>query len=82
MYIKWGNKVVKLHKKSIKTYFWQRCDKQNGYVQIAIIEYTHAQPMMYQSGTFRDICAEMLLVIVTHGPICTWDLEKNSNDSH
>ena len=27
MYIKWRNKVVKLHKKSIKTYFRQRCDK-------------------------------------------------------
>ena len=30
MYIKWRNKVVKLHKKSIKTYFRQRCDNQNG----------------------------------------------------
>ena len=30
MYIKWRTKVVKLHKKSIKAYFRQRCDKQNG----------------------------------------------------
>ena len=29
MYIQWRNKVVKLHMNSIKTYFRQRCDKQN-----------------------------------------------------
>ena len=30
MYVKLRNKVVKLHKQSIKTYFRQRCDTQNG----------------------------------------------------